>query len=448
MFSDIKVENVEILKARQEDLQSNLGDIRFRLYGKISKSETYSEYKTIDEPDVIFEPAENTTLKKLEVSNSSDIFDGCFISIGYLLALIPILGLLFFFVSIGWLPTLIICGLFGLFWLFGKFSNTNSSRIITGGCLPGIFSGIFSGGIILVIAWALIAMAMRSCGGASGASSFQPPGPIVDQTENKSEEQVITNVKPKNDHEDDLDQKSISNSKEYENSPIIDTLIMHNRVWKDYRGDIHNIQLTVSKREIRTSRRLRDQIMFSNSFGEIYKKISIDNETFMNRIYNALDSLRTQKQMSQMVFAEAVVSMVQDIPYKLILDSDCNQGARESRFVKEYLDQCKDSCCFGNIKFGVQTPSEFMGNLYGDCDTRTLFLFTLLSHYNYDVGILNSEAMSHSMIAINLPYSGQFKFYNNKKYYVWETTNVDLVPGYIDPQYNAMHLWDMVLTSK
>ena len=65
-------------------------------------------------------------------------------------------------------------------------------------------------------------------------------------------------------------------------------------------------------------------------------------------------------------FAEAIVSMIQDIPYKLILDTDCSYMASESNFVREFLDKCTGDCCsLGNIKFGVQTPTEFLANLYG-----------------------------------------------------------------------------------
>ena len=43
-----------------------------------------------------------------------------------------------------------------------------------------------------------------------------------------------------------------------------------------------------------------------------------------------------------------------------------------------------------------------MTNLKGDCDTRTLLLYTILSHYNYDVAV-SSEFYGHSILGINLP---------------------------------------------
>ena len=42
----------------------------------------------------------------------------------------------------------------------------------------------------------LLAIAMRSCEGNLGKSSFDPPGPIVDQKEDKIEEELISVDEP------------------------------------------------------------------------------------------------------------------------------------------------------------------------------------------------------------------------------------------------------------
>jgi hypothetical protein len=465
-LSEIKAENVQIVRAPQQDLQPYLGDIRFTLYGKISKTELFSEYVEVEEETPVnFSaiPNNDPTIYTDEPTISDNdqpiptlpanggCFDGCFTSFGYLFALIPLLGLLFFFIGIGWLPTIIILILALFVWLINRFPSFGNSTGSSLGCLPRIFSGIFSVGFFLLIGWALLSLIMKGCGNGSSSSTFQPPTPVVEETENLRKEKII---KTRDDEFSDNRGNSSVPEAIYDtltsekNEPIFDTLVINNRVWKDYHGDIHRMDIVLSKRDIRISRNNRNQNYMTNGFSGLYEDLSIFNNALLERIYISLDSLRLAKEMDEKTFAEAIVSMVQDIPYKLILETDCTQGAQQSRFVMEYLSQCSEPCCLGNTKFGLQSPPEFLGNLYGDCDTRTLCLYTILKHFDYDVGIINSNQLAHSMLAINLPYEGVFKPYNNKRYYLWETTNVGFVPGYVSPDYNNMNLWEMELTSK
>lgn len=452
-LSEIKAQNVEIVRAPQQDLQPFLGDIRFTLYGKISKTEFISDFKEIDEdPIVTFPIIEKLPPQTQLHSNNSGYWDGCFTGFGYVFALIPLLGLLFFFISIGWIPTVIILGIALLIWLINRFPIMENSSGSSLGCLSRIFSGIFSIGFFLLIGWALLSMIMKGCGNSSSNSTFQPPTPIVEEAENLQQEKIIKITNDElsdnrgNSDVPEVIYDTLKDSKK--NEPIFDTLIINNRVWKDYRGDIHRMDIVLSKRDIRISKNNRNQNNIVNGFGGLYADLSVFNDVMLERVYYNLDSLRQVKQMDEKTFAEAIVSMIQDIPYKLILDTDCAQAAQQSRFVQEYLNRCSEPCCLGNTKFGVQAPAEFLGNLYGDCDTRTLCLYTILKHFEYDVGIINSTQLAHSMLAINLPYEGIYKLHNNKRYYIWETTNVGFIPGYVSPDYNNMNLWEMEITSK
>lgn len=452
-LSVIKAENVQIVRAPQQDLQPFLGDIRFTLYGKISKTEFFTDYLEIDDPDIHFDlfPTEKHKKNSVNLPETTGFFDGCFSIFGWLFSLIPIIAILFFFISIGWLPTIIILILALFVWLINRFPSFGNSTGSSLGCLPRIFSGIFSVGFFLLIGWALLSMIMKGCGNGSSNSTFQPPTPVVEETENLQKEKVIKTTDGEfsdNRGNPDVPEAIYDTLISEKNEPIFDTLIINNRVWKDYHGDIHRMDIVLSKRDIRISRNNRNQNYMTNGFSELYQDLSIFNDALLERLYISLDSLRLAKKMDEKTFAEAIVSMVQDIPYKLILETDCAQGAQQSRFVMEYLSHCSEPCCLGNTKFGLQSPPEFLGNLYGDCDTRTLCLYTILKHFDYDVGIINSAQLAHSMLAINLPYEGVYKTYNNKRYYLWETTNVGFVPGYVSPDYNNMNLWEMELTSK
>jgi hypothetical protein len=88
-----------------------------------------------------------------------------------------------------------------------------------------------------------------------------------------------------------------------------------------------------------------------------------------------------------------------------------------------------------------------MGNFKGDCDTRSVLLFYVLSRFNYDVAILISEQYGHAILGIAGDYSGKFKQYNGIRYYVWETTATDFVPGILSPNYGNMNYWQITLTN-
>ena len=436
-FSEVKITDVAIQRTSSEQLGKTVGDIRCVFYGKISKSENYTvteyiEETTINIPDIKIRPV--WVDRGTSTPGFDGLFSGCFSLIGYTFGLFGVGLLMAFFIGIGWIPSLFLFGFIGLVWLFNKLVSGNSTVNKGIGCISSVFSGLTSLTVLLIMGWALVSLLIRSCDSQSD-STYQPPSPVVSDQEKVSQERIVTSTDLNNQHRESV-------------KPVFDTLIVNTRIWKDYHNDIHQIELAVAKRDINLSSIHRNQFYMTQGFGGLYNSISSYDTTFLKIVYSALDSLRSKKQMDSKRFVEAIVSMVQDIPYKLILDTECSEAANESKFIREFLDNCTSDCCLGNIKFGVQTPTEFLSNLYGDCDTRTLTIFTILDHFGYDVAIINSEQLAHSMIAINLPYDGTYKIYNNKRYYLWETTNIGFVPGYVAPTYDNIQLWNVVLISK
>ena len=97
-------------------------------------------------------------------------------------------------------------------------------------------------------------------------------------------------------------------------------------------------------------------------------------------------------------------------------------------------------------RFGWNTDAPgFMASLKGDCDTRTILLFSILTNFNYDVMVLGSYTYKHSILAINLRGNGAYKFYNNKKYFVWETTMENMEIGQLPSEISDMNLWNINL---
>jgi hypothetical protein len=231
-----------------------------------------------------------------------------------------------------------------------------------------------------------------------------------------------------------------------------DTIIIsHYRKWSDYKHNLYSGALSVYVNEINSSNYFRNfKINNSNNndeYNQILSKLYMDHNGKLQLLYPMFDSLKKDKNLNDIAFAEAIVSCIQDIPYTLILQDGCNPNLYNDPFIRDYLLNNKGDC-LGDIKYGILSPSEFLEQLKGDCDTRTLMLFTILSHYKYDVAILSSELYRHSILAINLPLSGIYKQINGKKYVVWETTTKGFPPGIIPAQISNMRNWEPSLLNK
>ncbi|NQY06154.1 MAG: hypothetical protein HRT68_08230 [Flavobacteriaceae bacterium] len=228
-------------------------------------------------------------------------------------------------------------------------------------------------------------------------------------------------------------------------------LASHTRKWVDYLGNTYEGELNVKMQDYYTSSKFHERLFIpdseTNFWGALYSKIYQEDEDKLSLIYEELDKLRVQNQLDKRTFAEMVVSCIQDIPYAFVFQDECLDSSIYEQSIQDILNQCPE-CCIGNKKFGIQTPVAFMTNLKGDCDTRTVIIFTILNHFGYDVAILNSTFYRHSILGINIPARGLHKRYNGKKYYLWETTNKYFKIGDLSSQLNNPHYWHVVLANK
>ena len=228
-----------------------------------------------------------------------------------------------------------------------------------------------------------------------------------------------------------------------------DSIISHYRVWQDYNSKEYSGNIKVKVSDFRNMANYRNNISVStqdpNQYNEIVSKIYDFNKNKLGLLYVMFDSLKIKHNLSKIKFAEVITSCIQDIPYTLILDNDCNANRYNDKFISEYLGS--GGKCEGFVKFGLLSPTEFTGSLIGDCDTRTLLLFTVLNHYNYDVAMLGSELYRHSIIGINLPYNGISKVINGNRYVIWETTAQGILPGVLPRELSDMRFWNVTLIS-
>ena len=233
--------------------------------------------------------------------------------------------------------------------------------------------------------------------------------------------------------------------------PIEDSIITRFRTWQDYDGNqyegSYQIKLSDYKKSNFYKRNLQSSGSDIRSYDKIVYNLKENNKNKLNGLYKLFDSIGHSNKLDRMKFAEMIVTFVQDIPYALVLEDACNPSLYSDPFIRKYLSST-NADCNSFQKFGINTPVEFLVNLKGDCDTRTLLLYSVLSHYNYDVALMSSEKYSHSILGINLPFEGlAFKAWN-QNYVLWETTSPNLKAGIIPSEISNLNYWRISLKSK
>ncbi|HEX3935820.1 MAG TPA: hypothetical protein VHW43_14155 [Puia sp.] len=230
-----------------------------------------------------------------------------------------------------------------------------------------------------------------------------------------------------------------------------DSFIVHHRVWKDYSDSTYEGNIWVRGSDLARSSAYKDQLRLPPeprvAYDRMLGAVSAGDSMLLPVVYALFDSIRAQHHLDAVGFAEVVVSFVQDIPYALILDRECDPELYRDAFTRAYLES-PNAACSGDQRFGIHTPVEFMATLLGDCDSRTLLLYTLLSHYGYDVAIFSSEVYSHSLLGVVLPLEGAAYTFHNKRYVLWETTTTQMPPGIIAAPFNTLSNWRISLQSK
>jgi hypothetical protein len=102
--------------------------------------------------------------------------------------------------------------------------------------------------------------------------------------------------------------------------------------------------------------------------------------------------------------------------------------------------------CLPEVPGGVQSPYEFMHNLKGGCDTRSLLAFTILRSMDIPASVWISEAYGHSVLGVGLPVStGFYKEINGVKHYAVELTAKGFRLGMISPEQQVRNNWDIAL---
>jgi hypothetical protein len=225
---------------------------------------------------------------------------------------------------------------------------------------------------------------------------------------------------------------------EFEESDSILQVHLHQRSWLEYTyNNVYCTQYTILSAMAEDSYSYRNDLSIDNDISDedfwkhLYSSLYENDRDKLNHLQDSLRRIGDSRQLDHGEFARFVVAFVQDIPYNYIIPDECTDHT--------------DHPCVPNVRFGILSPVEFLYSLQGDCDTRTVLLYTLLRNFGYNPIIINSKEYRHSMLALDIPASGDDFIYRGRTYSYWETTNIGWLPGMLPPDMNNKDYWTVAL---
>jgi hypothetical protein len=152
-----------------------------------------------------------------------------------------------------------------------------------------------------------------------------------------------------------------------------------------------------------------------------------------------------RKRLGPLETAEMVVAFVQEIPYYLVHDGTCQEAsATGNDFITEYHRNRKP--CLANVDAGVQSPYEFLHNLKGDCDTRSLLAHAILRELNIASSVWVSETYGHSILGVAVPVGhGIYKEIQGIRHYGVELTAKGYRLGMVSSEHAEPRNWQITL---
>ena len=221
---------------------------------------------------------------------------------------------------------------------------------------------------------------------------------------------------------------------------------IHYIEWQDSKRNNYSTHLKVNSDFVSYENNIKRSFPLLQSeqdYNFLLKRLYQESRESLYFVYKSLDSIKSNNSISKNDFPDVVVSMVQHIPYVAILDESCNPFDYQDESIRKLLQH---NPCQGYVKYGLKSPSEFLKDLKADCDSRTLFLFTILKHYGYNVAIFGSDYYKHSLLGIQLPSVIENTTtinHDGKDYYLWETTNKGFKIGEISQDLKNTNYWNL-----
>jgi hypothetical protein len=219
---------------------------------------------------------------------------------------------------------------------------------------------------------------------------------------------------------------------------------INNRFSSTYSTSTFDFEASKKRRQAWSRVPIEDEISF---FQDLYADLFAGDRKKLDSIVNYFDVQHQAKSLNPFQTSEMVVAFIQEIPYVLVHDASCSEASSNNQFAFEY--HSKGNPCLPNIFAGVQSPYEFLHNLKGDCDTRSLLAFAILDKLNIGASVWISREYGHSILGVAVPAnSPHYKEVSGTRYYATELTAKGFRVGMIAPEQTNMKNWKIVLTNK
>ncbi len=210
--------------------------------------------------------------------------------------------------------------------------------------------------------------------------------------------------------------------------------------WQNLSGKKFSINFLFCQEDLQASEDYRNTLDSYSSV--LYEQLHTHDSSRIATLLTAFDNLKSKHNLNRSELMEAIVTFIQSIPYTYILEPgrDCGSTVINSKGVAHSYPpyNCKPAipagCCDQVKPWGIFSPVEFLINETGDCDTRSLLAYTILNKFGYDIAVVNSDKMGHSMLGVSVPFvpgNGNYGVtaLNRKRYYLWELTAMGLHLG-------------------
>lgn len=210
----------------------------------------------------------------------------------------------------------------------------------------------------------------------------------------------------------------------------------HHRTWNKYAYDsVFCASYEIPHEAVRLARQERQAIRprgdgYAAYWRDVYLSLHKTSSGKLQSVRDSLLRIAFGAQLSRSDLARMTVAFVQDIPYSYVMPGAC---------------EAVDFPCRADERFGILGPLEFLFSLAGDCDTRSVLLYTLLKNMGFSPLIVISSQYQHAMIAVDVPATGDYLEYRGRRFYFWETTNVGWQPGMLPPDTNNVAYWEISL---
>lgn len=181
-------------------------------------------------------------------------------------------------------------------------------------------------------------------------------------------------------------------------------------------------------------------------YTRVYNHMVTYDNKYIDSVVLKLKQRAAEKKLNKIQQAEMVTTLIQEIPYCLVHDRSCKEVVQQSGggFIEEYHED--GGPCLPNIPAGLQSPYQFLHNLKGDCDTRSVLAHLLLTRLGIGSSVWISTKYGHSILGVALPVgAGSYKTIRGVKHYAVELTAKGFRLGMIAPEQRNMNNWDITL---